>query len=277
MAKGENFKRDGLPTVQMLNFLEELERLGGGRGCIAAIAENCGANHSSVSRYFKLCRENGILTEDLQLTGKGKIWLRGYGKLREDIPLFLRRAGVPAGEIGENVRRLIEHVDYHTLSIMARYLRNQQDHFVNGEPGRQPAGNPLKEILDYGSHEVFFMVFQMRKGNEISMANRGFRKPAVIRRNKRGSWLELEPCEMRAWSPVEGEEMTGYLETLKYEQDGILHLAKKSQGKMRIPLEACQIRIMQGGGICGHVFVTATCSVGRIHMPESTARLVFWL
>ena len=162
-------------------------------------------------------------------------------------------------------------------SLLYEISSKKQDHFVNGEPGRQPAGNPLKEILDYGSHEVFFMVFQMRKGNEISMANRGFRKPAVIRRNKRGSWLELEPCEMRAWSPVEGEEMTGYLETLKYEQDGILHLARKSQGKMRIPLEACQIRIMQGGGICGHVFVTATCSVGRIHMPESTARLVFWL
>ena len=50
MAQGDNFKRDGLPTMQMLRFLEELERQGNGRGSIAAIAERCGANHGSVSR-----------------------------------------------------------------------------------------------------------------------------------------------------------------------------------------------------------------------------------
>lgn len=277
MAQGDNFKRDGLPTMQMLRFLEELERQGNGRGSIAAIAERCGANHGSVSRYFKLCREKGILTEKLEFTGKGKIWFRGYMQLLKELPLFFRSAGVPAGEIPENVKRLIENVDYHTLAVIARYFRNQREHF-SGEGGRSGnAGNPLKEILAYGNHEVFFTVFQMKQEADISMADRGFRRPAIIRHNKRGSWLELEPCEMKAWSPVEGKEMTGHLETLKYEQDGVLHLARCSKGKMRIPLDACRIRVMQGGGISASVLVITTCDVGRIHMPESTARMVFWL
>lgn len=277
MAQGENFKRKGLPTMQMLQFLMELERIGGRRGSTAAVAKSCGVNHSSVSRYFKLCREQGLLTEELVFTGKGKIWLEGYRQLLEEIPVFLRRAGIPDGEIQENVRRIIEHLDYHTLAAVAGYLRGRQEHPAGGAGEAPGGGHLLREILEYGTREVFFMLFQVKKQTELSMANRGFCRPAQIRRNRRGSWLELEPCEMCAWSPVEGRKLQGHLETLKYEQEGILRTARKRQGKIRIPLDACHIRRMQGGGITAWVPIIATCNVGRLHMPESTARLVFWL
>jgi len=48
-------------------------------------------------------------------------------------------------------------------------------------------------------------------------------------------------------------------------------------GKIRIPLEVCHLRKRQGGELRGELHVMVTCSVGRVHMPESTATLMFWL
>ena len=71
--------------------------------------------------------------------------------------------------------------------------------------------------------------------------------------------------------------MEGHLQSLKYEQGGVLHLARITGGRLRLPLEACTLRRRSGGGIRGELAVTVTCNVGRVHMPESTAMLVFWL
>ena len=72
MAKGDNWRRNDIPTMQMLKFLMELEKIDVKKGRGVAVAAACGAHHGSVSRYFKICREKGILTENLEFTGKGK-------------------------------------------------------------------------------------------------------------------------------------------------------------------------------------------------------------
>lgn len=55
MAQGDNFKRENLPTMQQLQYLTELEKLGNRRGNVAMIADICGVHHGSVSRYLKIC------------------------------------------------------------------------------------------------------------------------------------------------------------------------------------------------------------------------------
>lgn len=127
MPQGNNLKRDGLPTLQMISIFAELERQGAEKGSVMAIARSCGVNHSTVSRYLKMGRETGLLTEELEFTGKGKIWLRGYRNLEEEITLLLRRAGVPQQEIPDNVRKLIENLDYRTLRLIFRFLDRQQE------------------------------------------------------------------------------------------------------------------------------------------------------
>lgn len=76
---------------------------------------------------------------------------------------------------------------------------------------------------------------------------------------------------------MNGEAMTGHLESLKFEQDGMLHQAEIKNGVLRIPLDACRFRKRQGGEMSGSIPITVSCSVGRVHMPESTAVLMFWL
>ena len=53
--------------------------------------------------------------------------------------------------------------------------------------------------------------------------------------------------------------------------------AKIENNIVKIPMEACRIHRWTGIGTVGIVPVTVTCSVGPVHMPESTALLYFWV
>jgi len=82
---------------------------------------------------------------------------------------------------------------------------------------------------------------------------------------------------MSAHSRVSGETMVGKLKTLKYEHDEVLETVDIVNNIVRIPMEACKIHKWTGVGTMGVVPVTVTCSVGLVHMPESTALLYFWV
>lgn len=99
----------------------------------------------------------------------------------------------------------------------------------------------------------------------------------MLRHNKRGSWLELSIQKMNAISRVDHAEMEGKLSSLKYECNGRLHKAEIRGNKVNIPLEACRFIQNSREIIKGRVAITVTCSVGCVHMPESTALLIFWL
>lgn len=278
MEKGECFRRKNRPTILQIRYLTELEKMGRRRGSVAMIAEICGVNHASVSRYLKACCENGLLTSDYEFTEMGRAWLNGYQKLLGELEVYLQNIGIAPKEIPGNLKDMIENVDYYTLHSM---LRNNQKmrSIVSMEKKEGTTRNFLDEILSYGTWKVYFMIYQIGQREElgISMANRGFKKPAVLRHNKRVSLLELSMCEVTARSRINGETMTGHLETLKYESGGVLHLAQMKEGKLRIPLEACRFHRRRGGEVQGMIPITVTCDVGRTHMPESTAMLVFWL
>src|SRR5699024_11437752 len=154
-AQGDDLKRENLPTMQLLRYLTELEKQGGKRGSVTAVAKACGVHHGSVSRYLKICCELGYLTEDYTFTERGKTWLAGYQRLLEDLPVFLRKAGVPEREIPQNVKNLIENTDYLTLTAVLRYDRNRKDDFQG--KNRAATRNILSEVLEYGTSEVFFL------------------------------------------------------------------------------------------------------------------------
>ena len=278
MEQGENLRRHNRPTRLQLRYLTELDQIGGKRGCVGIIAEICGVNHGSVSRFLKACCANGLLTPDYEFTEAGRLWLRSYQQLERRLENHLRRIGIAEKELPDSVQNLIENVDYPLLAALLR----------SGSPGQQKAAAERKaapvpyvarEVIAYGAYPVDFVLFKLDRmtGYVRSMADRGFEKPGLLRHSRRGSYLELSICEMKAHSRVDGAWMTGHLEALKYERDGVLQEASIRKGKLRIPLEACQFQKRPGGELRGEVHVTATCNVGRVHMPESTAILIFWL
>lgn len=280
MAQGENFKRDNLPTMQQIRYLTELEKLENKRGNVAMISEICGVHHGSVSRYLKISYENGLLTKNYTFTKEGRVWLGKYKKLVEDLEGYFRNVGLAEEEIPAAVKKMIESLDYHVLTSMVRTDQEMRRNYSASKEQRKfVVKNFLSEVLKYGTEPVSFMLFRMdhQKGYGVSMANRGFERPAILRHNKRGSWLQLTVKEMSAESRMTGEMMTGYMESMKYEENGVLQQAEIKDRVLRIPLEACHFIKKPGGEVLGMIPVTVTCSVGRNHMPESTAILVFWL
>ena len=279
MKTTEKVQQTGLPSLLQIRYLMELEKVGWKRGTVMEIAEKCGVSHPAVSRYLKSCCEKGILNEKYEFTTVGKMMLDRYRKLIDETENYLARIGIEEDAQGETLRKLIENLDCATLGKIVRSDRSSVQHVP--KPVIWKEESFLDDMLAWGSWPVCIAIYQA--GSQIeqlrkrSMADRGFERQAMLRHNKRGSWLELSIRKMNAISRVDHAEMEGKLSSLKYECNRRLHKVEIRGNKVNIPLEACRFIQNNRGMIKGRVAITVTCSVGCVHMPESTALLIFWL
>lgn len=266
------------PSVLQIQYLIELEKTGNGRGCVATVADQCGVSHGPVSRFFRECIACGYLTEKYDFTESGVQALEMYKKILRNVRDYLERIGVKKEEIPEKLRQMVENVDYDLLFTITKSDTRLREH-TSHEAEEEDVPYFLENILEMGRYEVGIAIHQLNRGDKtrLSMAHRGFEHIACVRHNTRGSWLELTICPMHARSRIDGEEMTGYLSSLKYEKQGQLFEANIRDGRLRIPLSACHFMKGHRGNIKGMIPITVTCSVGKAHMPESTALLTFWM
>ena len=277
MAETE-FKNLLHPSMLQIRYLLELEKIGNKRGNISLIADTCGVSHGPVSRFFKECISRKYLTEQCEFTDEGTRALFIYKKILRDVEIYLRKMEIPESEIPEKMKQLVENVDYDLLRRMTRnseQVKEQRNQDQNEDIGTYF----LEKILDKGNFQVEIAIHQVSRNSEtkFSMAHQGFEHLAYIRNNTRGSWLQLTIREMHAYSRIDGADMTGHLSSLKYEKQGQLYKADIRGGQLRIPLSACRFFRSRLGNVKGTVMITVTCSVGKAHMPESTALLTFWM
>ena len=278
MEKGEHLKRQNRPTMLQLKYLQRLSRVEKKRGAQGSIAEYYNVNRSTVNRFFKNCIERGILTEALEFTVEGQEWLDRYVRLYENLQKYLEEIGARPEEIEETIDVMVEDIDIHMLELMINAHAEKKSVYKRKENELdQEIQNNLQKCE---RHPVVFRLYRMNKKpgqSRDSMAMRGFEETAEIVQDKGESYLELKVKDMSAHSRVSGETMVGKLKTLKYEHDEVLETADIVNNIVRIPMEACKIHKWTGVGTMGVVPVTVTCSVGLVHMPESTALLYFWV
>ena len=278
MEKGEYLKRQNRPTMLQLKYLQGLSRVEKKRGAQGSIAEYYNVNRSTVNRFFKNCIERGILTEALEFTVEGQEWLDRYVKLYENLQKYLEEIGARPEEIEETIDVMVEDIDIHMLELMIKAHAEKKSVYKRKENELdQEIQNNLQKCE---RHPVVFRLYRMNKKpgqSRDSMAMRGFEETAEIVQDKGESYLELKVKDMSAHSRVSGETMVGKLKTLKYEHDEVLETDDIVNNIVRIPIEACKIHKWTGVGTMGVVPVTVTCSVGLVHMPESTALLYFWV
>lgn len=278
MEKGEHLKRQNRPTMLQLKYLQGLSRVEKKRGAQGSIAEYYNVNRSTVNRFFKNCIERGILTEALEFTVEGQEWLDRYVKLYENLQKYLEEIGARPEEIEETIDVMVEDIDIHMLELMINAHAEKKSVYKRKENELdQEIQNNLQKCE---RHPVVFRLYRMNKKpgqSRDSMAMRGFEETAEIVQDKGESYLELKVKDMSAHSRVSGETMVGKLKTLKYEHDEVLETVDIVNNIVRIPMEACKIHKWTGVGTMGVVPVTVTCSVGLVHMPESTALLYFWV
>ena len=248
------------------------------RGAQGSIAEYYNVNRSTVNRFFKNCIERGILTEALEFTVEGQEWLDRYVRLYENLQKYLEEIGARPEEIEETIDVMVEDIDIHMLELMINAHAEKKSVYKRKENELdQEIQNNLQKCE---RHPVVFRLYRMNKKpgqSRDSMAMRGFEETAEIVQDKGESYLELKVKDMSAHSRVSGETMVGKLKTLKYEHDEVLETVDIVNNIVRIPMEACKIHKWTGVGTMGVVPVTVTCSVGLVHMPESTALLYFWV
>ena len=278
MEKGEHLKRQNRPTMLQLKYLQGLSRVEKKRGAQGSIAEYYNVNRSTVNRFFKNCIERGILTEALEFTAEGQEWLDRYVRLYENLQKYLEEIGAKPEEIEETIDVMVEDIDIHMLELMINAHAEKKLVYKRKENELdQEIQNNLQKCE---RHPVVFRLYRMNKKpgqSRDSMAMRGFEETAEIVQDKGESYLELKVKDMSAHSRVSGETMVGKLKTLKYEHDEVLETVDIVNNIVRIPMEACKIHKWTGVGTMGVVPVTVTCSVGLVHMPESTALLYFWV
>ena len=278
MEKGEHLKRQNRPTMLQLKYLQGLSRVEKKRGAQGSIAEYYNVNRSTVNRFFKNCVERGILTEALEFTVEGQEWLDRYVRLYENLQKYLEEIGARPEEIEETIDVMVEDIDIHMLELMINAHAEKKSVYKRKENELdQEIQNNLQKCE---RHPVVFRLYRMNKKpgqSRDSMAMRGFEETAEIVQDKGESYLELKVKDMSAHSRVSGETMVGKLKTLKYEHDEVLETVDIVNNVVRIPMEACKIHKWTGVGTMGVVPVTVTCSVGLVHMPESTALLYFWV
>ena len=278
MEKGEHLKRQNRPTMLQLKYLQGLSGVEKKRGAQGSIAEYYNVNRSTVNRFFKNCTERGILTEALEFTVVGQEWLDRYVRLYENLQKYLEEIGARPEEIEETIDVMVEDIDIHMLELMINAHAEKKSVYKRKENELdQEIQNNLQKCE---RHPVVFRLYRMNKKpgqSRDSMAMRGFEETAEIVQDKGESYLELKVKDMSAHSRVSGETMVGKLKTLKYEHDEVLETVDIVNNIVRIPMEACKIHKWTGVGTMGVVPVTVTCSVGLVHMPESTALLYFWV
>lgn len=278
MEKGEHLKRQNRPTMLQLKYLQGLSGVEKKRGAQGSIAEYYNVNRSTVNRFFKNCIERGILTEALEFTVEGQEWLDRYVRLYENLQKYLEEIGARPEEIEETIDVMVEDIDIHMLELMINAHAEKKSVYKRKENELdQEIQNNLQKCE---RHPVVFRLYRMNKKpgqSRDSMAMRGFEETAEIVQDKGESYLELKVKDMSAHSRVSGETMVGKLKTLKYEHDEVLETVDIVNNIVRIPMEACKIHKWTGVGTMGVVPVTVTCSVGLVHMPESTALLYFWV
>lgn len=278
MEKGEHLKRQNRPTMLQLKYLQGLFRVEKKRGAQGSIAEYYNVNRSTVNRFFKNCIERGILTEALEFTVEGQEWLDRYVRLYENLQKYLEEIGARPEEIEETIDVMVEDIDIHMLELMINAHAEKKSVYKRKENELdQEIQNNLQKCE---RHPVVFRLYRVNKKpgqSRDSMAMRGFEETAEIVQDQGESYLELKVKDMSAHSRVSGETMVGKLKTLKYEHDEVLETADIVNNIVRIPMEACKIHKWTGVGTMGVVPVTVTCSVGLVHMPESTALLYFWV
>ncbi|MCD8148685.1 MAG: hypothetical protein LUE92_03775 [Clostridiales bacterium] len=271
--------KNNRPTYQQVQYLIEFEKIGTVVGFQTKIADTFGIRQPNVNRFFRQCVEVGILTDKYKFTESGRAWLEKYKSHMRKLERYLKSAGVPDEMMDSAVASMVDNMDESVIDILVQDSGQSQ----LPKKRRDEIGESLRGSLqECDGNRIHFSIYKIDRSKsgrllELSMAERGFEEDALLIGGDDSQYIQLTIREMRAVARVSGEEMTGHLKSLKYENDGRLIGVGIEDGKIRLPLSAFRLHVYSGGEIKGMLPITVTCTVGRTYMPESTALLVCWL
>lgn len=158
-------------------------------------------------------------------------------------------------------------------------LRNSEQRYrAKYELRRQRSfdGAELCSHFKDGDYRFAFLLYreQVRDGNNVSMANDGFEHPCVLKVRGGVGTVCLKPVDITHPSRLTGKEMSGKVRNLRYLDGGSYRKTWAEGDELCFPAKVLRfMNFGQGIGqiLHGSVCMKMQCSVGIMHMPESTA------
>lgn len=198
---------------------------------------------------------------------------RGQMKILEQ---YMQYQDIPPVQIKENALRALSAG--FSDEFMAR-LAEQEGRMRLKEifAGRRDFhGGDICNYLKDGSYYFPFIIYreQIKNHNNLSMANRGFENPCELIVKDHEGLVYLAVKTVSAESMSSGKKMEGRVNKMQYLYDGEFRDGGIDGRYVYFPVTALNFTAMGKGRdtlLHGSVCLKMQCSVGDMHMPESTA------
>lgn len=209
------------------------------------------------------------------LTEKGNLLAKKYEERIRVSLSHLLFEGVPLKQAEEDAYHWAIYNTNETMKVIrdaeakyrVKYELRDKTHFSGGE---------LCKHLGDGTYDFNFVIYreEVKKGNNISMANDGFEHPGYLEVENGVGKIKIRAIDIKSKSPITNLTMRGKVDSIKYYFNGEFVAANTSNDIITFPAESIQF-INIGKGINqilhGSVYIKIRCTVYPIHMPEAMA------
>ncbi len=259
----------------LLCFLRENEK-----DCtVMEIARTLGEEHYTVSRAISALEKEGLISRKQprrpQLTEAGRMQAQRYAERISTTMNHLLYEGVNVESAKNDA---FYWALYNTDDTMEIIRSAEEKCRVKYElrDQKQFGGALLCKKLKDGEYRFPFIIYRenAKCGSNISMANEGFEHPCILSIKNGVGTLQLKALEITANSAATGKAMRGRIKNMKYFDNGNYINADENGNILSIPASVLSFKnVGEGMGqiLHGLVCLRMKCTVGVLHMPESTA------
>lgn len=198
---------------------------------------------------------------------------RGQMKILEQ---YMQYQDIPPVQIKENALRALSagFSDEFMERLAEQEGRMRLKEIFAGR--RDFHGGDICNYLKDGSYYFPFIIYreQIKNHNNLSMANRGFENPCELIVKDHEGLVYLAVKTVSAESMSSGKKMEGWVNKMQYLYDGEFRDGGIDGRYVYFPVTALNFIAMGKGRdtlLHGSVCLKMQCSVGDMHMPESTA------
>ena len=198
---------------------------------------------------------------------------RGQMKILEQ---YMQYQDIPPVQIKENALRALSagFSDEFMERLAEQEGRMRLKEIFAGH--RDFHGGEICNHLKDGSYYVPFIIYreQIKNHNNLSMANKGFENPCELIVKDHEGLVYLAVKTVSAESMSSGKKMEGRVNKMQYLYDGEFRDGGIDGRYVYFPVTALNFIAMGKGRdtlLHGSVCLKMQCSVGDMHMPESTA------
>ena len=198
---------------------------------------------------------------------------RGQMKILEQ---YMQYQDIPPAQIKENALRALSagFSDEFMDRLAEQEGRMRLKEIFAGR--RDFHGGDICNYLKDGSYYFPFIIYreQIKNHNNLSMANKGFENPCELIVKDHEGLVYLAVKTVSAESMSSGKKMEGRVNKMQYLYDGEFRDGGIDGRYVYFPVTALNFIAMGKGRdtlLHGSVCLKMQCSVGDMHMPESTA------